>query len=136
MQAEASINAQILSDAFARGASLKRSMLGVEGGVLPSAQFALRAGLAKRDLEKTPLLWLAFDDDRAYPAFQISGDRLLPGMTEVVRAFRIDDPWMRINFMLTGDARLSGSRPIDALREGRVNEVMMAAEAYGDHGAA
>lgn len=43
---------------------------------------------------------------------------------------------MRVNFMLTGDAHLEGRRPIDVLREGRIGEVIEAAQAYGEHGAA
>lgn len=43
---------------------------------------------------------------------------------------------MRVNFMLTGDARLGGKRPIDVLREGQIGKVNEAAQAYGEHGAA
>jgi hypothetical protein len=69
-------------------------------------------------------LWLDIDGKRAYPAFQIADDGLLPGMSAVVQAFAIDEPWMRVNFMLTGNARLGGRRPIDALREGQIGEVI------------
>jgi hypothetical protein len=87
-------------------------------------------------LETLPLLWLDIDGERIYPAFQIAGDGLLPGMRAVVEAFAIEEAWMRVNFMLTGDARLGGKRPIDALREGRISDVIDAAQAYGKHGAA
>jgi hypothetical protein len=43
---------------------------------------------------------------------------------------------MRVNFMLTGDARLGRRRPIDLLREGLIDGVVAAARAYGEHGAA
>ncbi|MEO9337166.1 Rv2175c family DNA-binding protein [Mesorhizobium sp. SB112] len=81
-------------------------------------------------------MWLDIDGERGYPAFQIANDGLLPGMSAVVQAFAIDEPWMRLNFMLTGDARLGGRRPIDALRDGQIGEVIDAAQAYGEHGAA
>jgi len=132
MQAETAI----LSDAFTRGSAMKRSMVAAEGGILSRAEFARRIGLTPEELETNSLLWLDISGDHAYPAFQIAGDGLLPGIGAVVEAFSIDDPWMRVNFMLTGDARLAGQRPIDALREGRVIEVIAAARAYGEHGAA
>ncbi|WP_272871346.1 hypothetical protein [Agrobacterium tumefaciens] len=43
---------------------------------------------------------------------------------------------MRVNFMLTGDARLGDKRPIDLLRDGKIDDVVTTAAAYGDHGAA
>ena len=51
-------------------------------------------------------------------------------------SFATDNPWERVNFMLSGDLRLNGWRPIDWLREGRNEEVKLAAHAFGEHGAA
>lgn len=126
----------ILADAFTRGSTMKRSMLAAEGGILSRAEFSGRIGLTPEEVETKFLLCLDISGERVYPAFQIVGGGLLPGMSAVVEAFSIDDPWMRLNFMLTGDARLGGRRPIDALREGRIVEVVKAAQAYGKHGAA
>lgn len=42
----------------------------------------------------------------------------------MLNAFTVDDPWMRVNFMLTGDARLGGERPIDLLRNGKIDDVV------------
>jgi hypothetical protein len=136
MQAETIADTSILTEAFTRGSAMKRSMLVVEGGVLSRDEFAGRIGLTPEELEAEALLWLDVDGERAYPAFQIVGAGLLPGMSAVVEAFAIDEPWMRVNFMLTGDSRLGGQRPIDALREGRIVEVIKAAQTYGEHGAA
>ncbi len=60
----------------------------------------------------------------------------MPGVREVLDAFNVEDSWTRVNFMLTGDYRLGGARPIDVLREGRIDDVARAAAAYGEHGAA
>ena len=81
------------------------------------------------------MFWLEIGDGYVYPAFQIGADGLLPGVRDVLDAFTIADPWTRVNFMLTGDARLGGRRPIDVLREGDVASVVRAARAYGEHGA-
>jgi hypothetical protein len=71
-----------------------------------------------------------------YPAFQLSNGCLLQGVEEVVEAFSVEDGWMQVNFMLTGDARLGHRRPLDVLCEGHIDDVIKAARTYGEHGAA
>jgi hypothetical protein len=136
MPAVSAADTAILAEAFTRGSAMKRTMVTLEGGVLSRDEFAGRIGLTAEELEAQLLLWLDIDGERAYPAFQIAGAGLLSGMGAVVEAFAIEEPWMRVHFMLTGDARLGGQRPIDALRQGRIVDVIQAAQAYGEHGAA
>ena len=136
MEAQVIADTALLAQAFARGSAMKRDMLRVEGGVLSPDEFACRAGLKVAELDKESLLCLDIDGECVYPAFQIADDGLLPGIGAVVKAFAIEEAWMRVSFMLTGDARLDGKRPIDAPREGRISDVIEAAQAYGEHGAA
>lgn len=124
------------SAAVERGQRMKAAMLEAEGGVLSPEDAAARLGVSISDLSDQPLFELERDGEVAYPAFQFGDDGLLPGLARVMRAFRIDDRWMRVNIMLTGDARLGGRRPIDMLREGRTDEVVRAVGAYGEQGAA
>lgn len=129
-----------LIDAFLRGAERKRELLKADGGALTARQLAehlaiTQQGLAKKR-DKNMIFWLEAGDGYLYPAFQIGADGLLAGIREVLDAFTIEDPWMRVNFMLTGDHRLGGARPIDVLRKGRIGDVAKAAAAYGEHGAA
>ena len=143
----AAIGAEILPDkpdplmeAFLRGAEMKREMLKAEGGALSAQQLADHLGITPQGLgrkrERNHVFWLDIGDGYVYPAFQIGKSGLLRGIREVLDAFTIDDPWMRVHFMLTGDARLDGERPIDLLRLGKIAEVVTAATAYGEHGAA
>lgn len=129
-----------LTEAFLRGSEMKRDMLKAEGGALTAQQLAGHLGITPQGLgrkrERNQVFWLEIGDGYVYPAFQIGRNGLLPGIREVLAAFTVDDPWMRVNFMLTGDVRLGGKRPIDLLRKGKSEEVMAAAAAYGDHGAA
>lgn len=131
-----SVTTQTWTEALHRGAAAKRAMLRMEGGVLSATEFADRLGLVPRELNEMRLFSLEVDDVCVYPTFQLTDDGLLPGIEQVVEAFTVEDPWMRANFMLTGDARLAKRRPIDLLRKGRLEEVVRAARAYGKHGAA
>lgn len=146
LQEPAAIGAELevvpdpLTAALLRGAEMKRNLLKSEGGVLSAAQLAAflgitAAGLNKRR-ERNRVFWLEVGDGYVYPAFQVGETGLAPGMAAVLGAFTIDDPWMRVQFMLTGDRRLGGKRPLDLLRAGRVEPVVRAAAAYGEHGAA
>ncbi|RNJ50335.1 hypothetical protein D1O30_12745 [Methylocystis hirsuta] len=129
-----------LTEAFLRGSEMKREMLKAEGGAISAQQLAGHLGITAQGLgrkrERNQVFWLDVGDGYVYPAFQIGKNGLLPGIREVLDAFTVDDPWMRVNFMLTGDQRLGGKRPIDQLRKGKIEEVVTAAAAYGEHGAA
>lgn len=129
-----------LTEAFLRGASMKREMLKAEGGVLSARELATHLGITPQGLGRkrlrNQLFWLDVGEGFVYPAFQVSERGLVAGIREVLEAFRVEDSWMRVHFMLTQDPRLEGRRPIDLLREGRIEEVVKAAAAYGEQGAA
>ena len=129
-----------LTEALLRGSEMKRDMLKAEGGALSAQRLADHLAITPQGLgrkrERNQVFWLDVGDGYVYPAFQIGKGGLLRGIREVLDAFTVDDPWMRVNFMLTGDARLGGKRPIDLLRNGKIDEVVTAAAAYGEHGAA
>jgi hypothetical protein len=127
-----------LTAALLRGAEMKRALLRTEGGVLSAQQLADHLGITVQGLGKKrdrgQVFWLEVGDGYVYPAFQVGPDGLLSGIREVLETFAVHDPWMRVSFMLTGDARLGGRRPLDLLREGEVGPVVRAARAYGEHG--
>lgn len=143
----AAIGAEILPNtpdpmtaALLRGSEMKREMLKAEGGALSAQQLADHLGITPQGLgrkrERNHVFWLDVGGGYVYPAFQIGKNGLLRGIREVLDAFTVDDPWMRVNFMLTGDARLGGYRAIDLLRNGKIDDVATAAAAYGEHSAA
>lgn len=128
-----------LTAAFLRGAKMKRALLMTEGGVLSAPQLAEHLGITPQGLgkkrEKGQVFWLDVGDGYVYPTFQVGPNGLLPGIRDILDAFEEKDPWARVNFMLTGDARLGGRRPLDVLREGDIASVTRAARGYGEHGA-
>lgn len=145
LQDAAAIGAEIaaepdpLTPALLRGAAMKRAMLKSEGGALSARQLAEHLGITVQGLnkrrERGQVFWLEVGDGFIYPAFQVGETGLMAGMRQVLGAFSVRDPWMRVNFMLTGDRRLGGKRPLDLLRAGVIESVARAAAAYGEHGA-
>jgi hypothetical protein len=147
LQDAAAIGAEItpgppdpLTAALLRGARMRRALLRQDGGALSAPELARQLGITPQAVgkrrDKGQLFWVEAGERYVYPAFQLGEGDLLAGVREVLDAFRVDDPWTRVNFMLTGDARLGGRRPIDVLRGGDVAAVAQAAAAYGEHGAA
>ncbi|MGE0715768.1 MAG: hypothetical protein AB7P02_10015 [Alphaproteobacteria bacterium] len=138
--AEAAPARDPLTAALLRGAERKRALLQAEGGVLSAAELARHLGITTQGLGKKrdrgQVFWLPMGEGYVYPAFQVDGAGLLPGIRAVLDAFVEADPWMRIQFMLTGDRRLGGRRPLDALRAGDTAGAAAAAAAFGEHGAA
>ena len=126
-------------EAFQRGLEMKRKILEAEGGALSAQQFSEQLGITPLSLgrmrKRNQVFWLDVGNGYVYPSFQLGKKGLLPGIQKVLDAFVVDESWMRVNFMISGDLRLDGERPIDLMRDGRVGEVALAASAYGEHGA-
>lgn len=127
-----------LTAALLRGAEIKRALLKAEGGVLSAQQLADHLGITTQGLgrkrEKDQVFWLEVGDGYVYPSFQIGPSGLMPGIRAVLDALDERNPWARVNFMLTADARLGDRRPLDALREGDIDGATRAARTYGEHG--
>lgn len=126
-------------ETYLRGLEMKGRILTAEGGALSGKQFSERLGIATPRLDRmrmrNQVFWLDVGKDYVYPFFQLGKEGLLPGIQKVLDAFMVDEAWMRVNFMISGDLRLDGGRPIDLIRDGRIGEVVLAASAYGEHGA-
>lgn len=146
MQEPAAITAEVslpepdsMAAALLRGAQIKRALLQAKGGMLSAQQLADHLGITVAGLTKKrdrgQVFWLPVGEGYAYPAFQVGSDGLLPGVREVLGAIAESDPWVRVNFMLTGDARLGGARPVDVLRAGAIDSVVRAARGLGADGA-
>jgi hypothetical protein len=137
--ADLTTEANPLIEAQLRGVAMKREMLKAEGGTLSASELAGHLGISVQGVNKrrdrNRVFWLERGTGYCYPAFQIADEGLLPGIQDVLGAFTVSDPWMRVHFMLTADTRLDGQRPLDLLRAGDIEVVKRAAAAFGTHGA-
>ncbi len=129
-----------LLPALLRGVQQRRTLLRAEGGSLSGGQVATTLGISRQAVDKQRqrgrLLAVREGAAWRYPAWQLSGGGVLPGLPEVLRILRRESPWTILAFLLSRNARLGARRPLDLLRRGSVEPVTRAAEAYGEHGAA
>lgn len=129
-----------LASAKLRGLVVKQQLLEAEGGCLSSTQVASLLGITRQAVDKRrrngQLIGLPTGKNRfAYPAWQFTTGETLPGLETVLQHLQVRDPWMQTAFMLNGNLRLDGMSPLEALK-GKLEEVVLAAQTYGEQGAA
>jgi hypothetical protein len=56
------------------------------------------------------------------------------GLELVLRAFRVDAPWMQLDALLAQDPALGGRTAFEALRAGEIDAVVQSVSAFGEQG--
>jgi hypothetical protein len=132
-----------LRPARLRGLQAARALLNREGGTLTAEEVAKHLGVTRQAVDKkrhAGKLLAVTRGSRSvlYPAWQFTPQGILPGLEAVLRALDENktDPWAKLSFFLGENLRLGGDSPLTALRAGRVEEVIVAARSFGEHGAA
>jgi len=131
----------ILAAARARGLEARQQLLNVEGGPWTAEQVAsyLRVSRQSVDKRRKAGRLLALTVGRRgylYPSWQFTRQGILSGWETVLTVLAPHDAWSQMIFMLSPNDRLDNKRPIDALRQGKVDNVKTAASVFGEHGAA
>jgi hypothetical protein len=73
---------------------------------------------------------------RVYPTVQFNRDgSVVSGLKVVREALPTENSWAILNFLVRPDSRLNGRKPIDLLRDGKVDLVVQAARGMGEQGA-
>ena len=118
----------------------RERLLAAEGGAVPAASAMSILGLKSRQAvqqrrTRGTLLGLPLGGSTyLYPVWQFEGQAVLPGLPDTLAALAPLDPWGQAAYLLAGEPRLGGERPLDALRSGRIAAVVQAAEHYGEQG--
>jgi hypothetical protein len=127
-----------LAAARARGARMRTELLHVHGGTMSSEEVGQLLNLTRQAVEARrragKLLAYPLEGPRyRYPRWQFSADgQVLPGLERVLVALKSMSVWGKGSFMTSGDVRLGGDTPLDRLRRGDVENVVCAANAYGE----
>lgn len=133
-------NLSPLAEARLRGVVHRRKLAESAGGMLSVSEVAALLGVSDEAVRKRirDRQLIAMRRGRTYvlPAIQIRDEQILPGLPQVLAAMHIDNPWMRLDWLLGTDPRLDDERPIDLLQQsGNAERVKAAAAMVGEHGA-
>lgn len=130
-----------LAAAKLRGLQRRQQMLKVAGGALTGKGVADLLNISRQAVDKRRASnqLLALTQGRrgySYPGFQFDEGKTLKGLEDVLKELSAHDPWMQLNFFTSANERLGGSTPIEALRSGKIDDVVKVAGMYGEQGAA
>lgn len=130
-----------LEGARLRGIAARERLLKAEGVPLSVSQVEKMLGISRQAIHKRcskgKLIALS-TSKRGYlfPKWQFTEKGILSGLEEVLAELDEDDPWMQASFMLNPNIWLDGASPLEMLRQGKIEQVIMAARASGEQGAA
>lgn len=123
-----------------RGLGIRQELMEAEGGSCSSDEVARQLGISKTAVFKrlSAGKLLAWREERLqaarFPCWQFDEHgQVLAGFEEVLAVLAGDDRldvWARVLFFLQERPAFGGRRPLDLLRDGRIREVRVAAEAY------
>ena len=120
----------------------RRRLAHAEGRPLPTREVETLLGITRQAVARARaegrLVGLPSGSGQyVYPSWQFNEMGVLPGLREVRQALRGgEDPWTFTAFMVSPNARLGDQTPLEILRRGGLKDVIRAAEAHGEHGAA
>jgi hypothetical protein len=127
-------------EAMARGAAIKQQLLTSAGGGLTSGQVAHALSITRQAVDKRRsrhglLAVPNGSGEYVYPACQFTADGPIPGIEEVLRAFRVQSPWTQLSVLLAPAPSLSGKTIIEAVKSGAVEKAVTIAASFGEQGA-
>jgi len=126
--------------ALLRGKEISEKDLKESGGSFTLEHVETLLGISRQAIDKKvqddALLTIPGPHGRRrYPVVQFTDDGTVPGLKDVLKSLPSTNGWFRLNFLVTPDAHLHGRRPVDVLKEGNIEPVVMAAKGVGVQGA-
>lgn len=117
-----------------RGAIQKQKILEDEGGVIGPSEVAKLLGISRQAVSQRraagKLLAVPIAGSFAYPVWQFRETETIDGLEQVLSEIAEHDAWMQMVFFLNNSLALNGQRPLDALRQGKLPQVLRAAALY------
>lgn len=119
----------------AAGLARKTELVAMAGGLytLPEVASLLNVSEeAVEDQHKAGALIAVRSEGRyGYPACEFTSDGIIEGLAAILEAMPLRSDWMRLEWLLVADDALDGLAPLEALKEGRLRDVMDIARGYG-----
>jgi hypothetical protein len=123
-----------------RGIEAKRRILTGDGGILSAEKVGQILTISRQAVEKRRkagrLIGVSLGRRGfGYPAWQFSERGALPHLEAVLDALKQHDAWTKLVFFTTENLATESKKPLDLLRSGDVEKVLVAARTYGEQGA-
>ncbi|HEY5892657.1 MAG TPA: hypothetical protein VIT91_05445 [Chthoniobacterales bacterium] len=125
-------------DPFETGRKAVALMQQAEGGAWIGTELEARFGLTpanlhKRRAEHRIVWWKDARNRFHYPKWQFNAaGALLPGVQELLQAFRSQDEWRVMRYFLGPRDQLANRTPLDLLRAGEVEKVLVHAKLHAE----
>jgi hypothetical protein len=120
---------------IAGGLARKTELVEMAGGLYPLPQVASLLSVSEEAIEdrhKAGVLIAVRSGGRyGYPACQFTSDGIVEGLAIILEAIPMRDDWMRLEWLLVPDDALEGLSPLEALKGGRIDDVIDVARAQG-----
>jgi len=124
-----------LQELIAAGDARKAELIEMAGGLLTLQAVASLLNSPEQLVEARhkagEIIAVKAGEDYGYPACQFGPDGILPGLSEVLAVMPLRADWMRLEWLLVEDDALDGSSPLQALKTGRIDEVLDVARGQG-----
>jgi hypothetical protein len=128
-----------LANSMARGLSVREKMAAEEGGSMSAEETARYLRMTKQSVlnlyHSGKLLAWKIEKQGAFrfPVWQFTEYTRLAGLEDVLARLneaQVLDDWGKIGFFLQTSQLLGNKRPLDLLRENKLDQVLKAADAY------
>ena len=88
----------------------------------------------RKKVDRRQLLALPKGGDRVFPAFQFHQGDVVAGFSEVLEALHTESPFVALSFLLSRSRDFGDKTAIEALRAGKIEEVVLEARGFLKHG--
>jgi hypothetical protein len=128
-----------LSAARTRGIGSREALIDKAGGLLRLAEAAEKLGITTQAVSGrrnrgTILAVPMPNGEWVYPVCQFTDHGLIPGLGDVLGAFRDITHWTQLRVLLARSERFGGQTALDLLQNGNKNAALSIAATYGEQG--
>jgi hypothetical protein len=120
---------------IAGGLARKTELVEMAGGLYQLPQVASLLNVSEEAVEDRHkagvLIAVRSGGIYGYPACQFTSDGIIEGLAVILEAMPMRDDWMRFEWLLVPDDALEGLSPLEALKEGCIDDVIDVTRAQG-----
>ncbi len=117
-----------IAEMIAAGEVRKAELTRMAGGLYTLSEVAAILAISEQLIEQRrkagELIAVRLAESYCYPACQFTPHGIVTGLSEVLAVMPIRHAWMRLEWLLVPDEALEGLSPLEALRAGRLEDVI------------